>query len=469
MDRVESAASLNAASLGDDLLSLKDLADRPARTSEELAGILQHIYWTVYDVDLNRYDAVETAKVAPFLMQTIFELRMALRNRIMDWGSRRLLTLQAESSLRDVFRIARYGSDMLGELAIGFDRFGRTGKGRRMFTGTEHNTLVNPAYYSAQDIPFRSGDVLLMRGSAFNSAAIARIGDVDTQFSHIGLIHVDSDGHHSVVEALIEDGAVITPLEHALDCGVGRAVLYRCKDGELARRAADLIHEHVKRSHAALGRRIVYDFTMQLEGYKKLFCSKLVRQAFDMASNGAVMVPAFTTRLHMKNRDFFDRIGVTAEETFAPGDIDLDPRFDLVAEWQDYRLTSTLRLQDMLMTKLLEWMERHGYVFEEDVVIRLVALLGQGSSLLSEDAKTMISSVVPKVPRNMSRRTIATIAMLHRTGEELLGPLDALEQNTIRNTGRPLHPRDIFEHLERVREIQNGRIGYLVEPRAQAA
>jgi hypothetical protein len=464
LDRVE-----NAASLGSDLLSLKELANRPARTAKELTAVLQQIYEAVYEVDLNRYDAGATAKAAPYLMQSIFELRMALRGRIMDWASRGLLTLPAESALRDVFRISRYGSDMLGELAIGFDRFGRTGKGRRVFTGTDRNTFVNPAYYTGADLPFRSGDVLLMRGSAYNSAAIARIGDVDTQFSHVGLIHVDEDGHHSVVEALIEDGAVITPLEHALDCGVGRAVLYRYRDADLARRAANAIYDHVKKSHKVLGRRISYDFSMQLEGYKQLFCSKLVRQAFDMASGGEVMVPAFPTYLRMNNRDFFDRIGVTAEQTFAPGDIDLDPRFDLVAEWQDYRLTSTLRLQDMLMTKLLEWMERHGYVFEEDMVIRLVALLGQGSSLLSEDAKSMISSVVPKVPRNMSRRTIATIAMLHRTGEELLGPLDALEQDTIRMTGRPLHPRDIFEHLERVRDIANGRIGYLVTSRAEAA
>lgn len=464
MDSVEIAASL-----GDDLGRLKDLASRPARTPEELAAVLEHIYWAVYDVDLNRYDAAEAAKAAPYLMQSIFNLRLTLRDRIQDWAQRGLFTVPAESALRDVFRISRYGSDMLGELAIGFERFGRTGKGRRVFTGTDHNTLVNPAYYAGTDIPFRSGDVFLMRGSAYNSAAIARIGDVDTQFSHVGVIHIDDEGHHSVVEALIEDGAVVTPLEHALDCGMGRAVLYRCKDAALAARAADAIYQRVKKSHGALGRRIVYDFSMELKGYKKLFCSKLVRQAYDMASQGAVMVPAFTTRLRMNNRDFFDRIGVTAEHTFAPGDIDLDPRFDLVAEWQDYRLTSTLRLQDMLMTKLLEWMERHGYVFEEDLVIRLVALLGQGSSFLSDDAKAMIASVVPKVPRNMSRRTIATIAMLHKTGEELLGPLDALEQNTIRMTGRPLHPRDIFEHLERVRGVSQGRIGYLVEPRAEAA
>jgi len=451
------------------LQGLSDLANRPARTPEELAAILNHIYWAVYDVDLNRYDAAETAKSAAHLMHEIFKLRLALRNRIGEWASQGLFTVPAESALRDVFRISRYGSDMLGELAIGYDRFGRTGKGRRVFTGTDHNTLVNPAYFTGSDLPFKAGDVLLMRGSAYNSAAIARIGDVDTQFSHVGMIHVDDQGHHSVVEALIEDGAVITPLEHALSCGVGRAVLYRCKDQVLAARAADAIYRHVKKSLGPLNRRIIYDFSMELEGYKKLFCSKLVRQAYDLASEGQVMVPAFTTRLKMNNRDFFDRIGVTAEQTFAPGDIDLDPRFDLVAEWQDYRLTSTLRLQDMLMTKLLEWMEQRGFVFEEDLVIRLVALLGQGSSFLSEDAKVMISSVVPKVPRNMSRRTIATIAMLHRTGEELLAPLDALEQDTIRMTGRPLHPRDIFEHLERVREVNNGRIGYLVEPRAVEA
>jgi hypothetical protein len=460
----------NAASLAGDLAHLNALARRPVRTGAELANVLQHIYWAVFDVDLNRYDAAHTAQAAPHLMQSIFAMRMELRDRIAEWQSRGLMTPDAEAALRNVFRISRYGSDMLGELAIGYDRFGRTGKGRRAFSGIEHNTHVHPAYYTGADIPFRSGDIILMRGNAYNSAAIARIGAVDTQFSHVGMVHIDSAGTQSVVEALIEDGATITPLEHALNSGVGRAVLYRCKDADIAARAADLIHQRVKKSLGALSRRIVYDFSMELSGYDKLYCSKLIRQAYDMASGGKLLVPAFTTRLDMQNRDFFDRIGVTAGETFAPGDIDVDPRFDLVAEWQDYRMTSTLRLQDMLMTKLLEWMDQRGYIFEDDIVIRLVALLGRGSAFLSEDAKTMVASVVPKVPRNMSRRTIATIAMLHRTGEELLGPLDELEQDTIRRTGRPLHPRDIFEHLERVREVGQGRIGYLVEPRqAEAA
>ena len=35
-----------------------------------------------------------------------------------------------------------------------------------------------------------------MRGTGHNSAAIARIGDVDTQFSHVAIIYIDPAGTH---------------------------------------------------------------------------------------------------------------------------------------------------------------------------------------------------------------------------------------------------------------------------------
>ncbi|MCK9911175.1 hypothetical protein MXD81_18640, partial [Microbacteriaceae bacterium K1510] len=104
------------------------------------------------------------------------------------------------------------------------------------------NTLVNPAYDTGHDIDFRSGDLLLMRGMHHNSAAIARIGDVDSQFSHLAIIHTDADGKHWVVEALIEAGAVINPLSDTLQHGLGRCVLFRHRDPQLAARAAAVIH-----------------------------------------------------------------------------------------------------------------------------------------------------------------------------------------------------------------------------------
>jgi Orthopoxvirus protein of unknown function (DUF830). len=242
-------------------------------------------------------------------------------------------------------------------------------------------------------------------------------------------------------------------------------VLYRHRDAPLAERAAKAIHDRVRKSLGFWGRPIRYDFTFQLDGYTDLYCSKLIREAFDGASGGKVRLPTFTTRLDMKNRDFFERVGVTASETFAPGDIDLEPEFDLVAEWQDYRRTSRLRLQDLLMDKIFEWMERDGWKFQETPMVRIVSWLGKAASYLSNDAKALLHDVFPRIPPNMSRRTVAVIAMLHKTGEELMVRLKAVEDDTIRMHGRPAHPREVYAYLEAVRERSDGRIGYLAAPR----
>lgn len=449
------------ADLASELFDLESLAARPYANADELAGGLARIYQTVSGVDLDAYDLAEAKVDAPALMQALFDLRLLLRSRIPSWHDSGMTTPAVLKGLRDVFRVSRYGGDVLGELYLGFDQSRR---GRRAFTGGCRKTHVNPAYYDGHDIAFQSGDLIAMRGTHHNSAAIARIGDVDSQLSHIGLVYIDAEGRHWFVESLIETSAVITRLEHVLDHGLARAVLYRHRDADLARRAAEFIHKRVAKSQGRWRRSIAYDFSFHLDNYDKLFCSKLVRQAYDVASGGKLKIPAFKTRLDMKNRDFFDSIGVKAHETFAPGDIDLDTNFDLVAEWQDYRQTSRLRMQDLIMDKIFEWMEVHGYKFEETAAVRAVSILGRAASYLSEDAKDLLKDVFPRIPNNMSRRTVAVVAMLHKTGEELLAGLQALEEDTIRMRGRPASPAEIAAYLENVRQSADGEIGYLVAP-----
>jgi hypothetical protein len=239
-------------------------------------------------------------------------------------------------------------------------------------------------------------------------------------------------------------------------------VLFRHKDKHLAARAAAMIHDLVRRSDEKGGQHIWYDFTMELAGDKELFCSKLVRKAYSLASDKKVLLPTFATRFDMKNRDFVERIGVTARETFAPADIELEPSFDLVAEWQDYRVTSRLRLQDLLMDRLFLWMEQYDYRFREDLPIKLIGYFGHLSGKLSTRAKDLIADVVPKVPPNMQRSTIQAVAMLHRTAEPLLAELQAMERRSIDRTGRPLHAREVYDFLESKRQASNGEIGYLV-------
>ena len=450
------------ARLEDDLGAVEALLSRPAGTAKELADNLAQVYEAVFNVSLDRYDHGELAHSAPSLMHAIFALRLKVRDRIAEWHERGFMSLDVQIAVRNVLRIARYATDMLGELNIRYAQLAGNETTLRAFRGVDSNTLVNPAFASGEDLPFHAGDLLLMRGMHHNSAAIARIGDVDSQFSHLAIIHTDDNGVQWVVESLIEEGAVVSPLDATLHHGLGRCVVLRHRDGALARRAAAEIHEIVRRSLARGGKHIWYDFSMELQGEKELFCSKLVRLAYARASDGSVLLPSFTTRFDLVNRDFVDRIGVTARETFAPADIELEPDFAVVAEWQDYRVTSRLRLQDLLMDKLFWWMDEYGYRFREDLPIRLIGLFGRASSRLSDRAKQLIADVIPKVPPNMERSTIQAVAMLHKTAQPLLAELQMLERQAVTQYGRPLHAREVFDYLEAMRERAGNRIGYLV-------
>jgi hypothetical protein len=396
-------------------------------------------------------------------MYRLFDLRMGLREKLSHYEMLGLMTPTVVQDFRNVFGMLRYVSDMLGEIASGHPQSGDGGPPLRGFTGNGPNTLINYAFHrNGAPLAFQSGDVVLMRGGAHNNAAIARLGDVDSQFGHIGVVHIDEAGDHWMVESLIDDGAIINPLAKALDRDIVRAVLYRHRDADLAARAAKSIHDHVAASRMRGGKRIPYDFSMRASETGSLSCSSLVRLAFEQASGGAFILPTYPTRIAKKNRDFLDRVGIATETTFAPADIDIESSFDLVAEWQDYRETANIRLQDFTVDKLFEWMDRYNYRFEETSAIKLVSALGRFSSHFSENAKHVLSSAFPRVPPNMPRKTVAAIAMLHKTAEPIYHELQHLNQQVVIETGVPMHGADILDALDAIRARHGNRIGYLV-------
>lgn len=449
--------------LAADLANSTAWALAPAEDAYSLSQNLSRVYGALRALDLGLYDPRQLADDAPRHINQLFLTRMALRDRTDEWHARGLMTADVQTAIRNLLRITRYGGDMLGEMAIGFRRLPASeAHTMTAFTGERNNTLVNPRFVTGSDLSFQSGDVLLVRGRAHNSAAIARIGDVDSQYSHVGIVHIDKTGKHWLVEVLIEKGGIIVPLQSALDHGIGRAVLFRHRDAVLAANAGLIAYDLVKRSLSRNGRPIRYDFTMKLDGnVKQMFCTKLIRHAFAKASEGEVQPSTFLTRLDMKNADFFDRIGVLAHETFAPGDMELEPGFDVVAEWQDYRVTSDLRLSDLVMDKLLEWMDVHHYRFKETFLIHLIALGGRFSTYLSPKIKSMVADSFPEVPPHMARRTIATIVMLHKTAEPIVAELRELEKERNERFGFPLHPDEVLEWLERYRQKKGRTIGYL--------
>lgn len=447
--------------LADDIAYLRALVEKPPLDASHLHETLREIYHSIFLVDLRHYTPEEVRAAAPRLLNEIFGLRNHVRAQIPEWTAKGLMTHETQAALRDCFRASRYAGDMIGEVFLDHPRLGEGQSTFAGFAGADPNLLINQRY-AGKPLTFEPGDVILQRGQIHNSAAIARIGDVDSQFSHVGIVARNSGGSIVVVEALIESGASINALDKNLSHHLGRAVLFRHRDRALAERAAQRIYDHVNTSLQPGASPILYDFTMELKYYDELFCSKLVRYAYDMASDGKISLPPFPTLLNMKNRDFANRIGVTARTTFAPGDMELDPNFDVVAEWRDFRVTSELRLKDLIMTKLFEWMDEHGYKFRPDFIAHLIAIGGRLSTRLSKRAQELVASVTGGiVPPNMSGSAISAVAMLHKTAEPIYRELEQLEAETIRNTGRQLHPRQVYDVLEQIRLRSGRRIGYL--------
>ena len=102
-----------------------------------------------------------------------------------------------------------------------------------------------------------------------------------------------------------------------------------------------------------------------------------------------------------------------------------------------------------------------GTLFKPGVGIRLISFFGKLSGYLPNFLKDFLSFAIPKVPSNMTGRTIGAIAMLHSTAEPLYQELQKMENASIKTHNRPLHPYQIYEHLDEVERKSNGKIGYL--------
>ena len=186
-----------------DLETIETLAAQPALSPDQFAGTLNKIYGRVANARFSDYDLVAIRQAAPELMYRLFDRRLALRDRIAVLEANGMMTDEVARGLRNCFRILRYATDMLGEISIGNARYKDGEEALIPFRGREGNTLTNYTFYKDRQVAFKTGDVILVRGHAHNSAAIARAGDVDSQFSHIGIIHIDDSGNHWIVESLI--------------------------------------------------------------------------------------------------------------------------------------------------------------------------------------------------------------------------------------------------------------------------
>jgi hypothetical protein len=382
---------------------------------------LSELKATIDHVTPRYFDIPKAKAEAKSIVKELFLTRIALADKLREMSKSKPVDDQCIKYVRESVRASRYIEEYLAKLA-GFNA------DVDVLEGDEPYLLVNPKFGTPKDFKLQSGDIVISRGNAIVSAAIARIGDVDGHFSHAAMAYVDEDGKYGkpgttyMIEAHLEIGTDVADIEQKYKHdGKVRAIVYRQKDPMLAKKAAQLAYDTAMVGVKA-NRRIPYDFNMEMDptNTKKIFCSKVPLTFYYLASNGTFLLgDQYMTTFTMENRDFLTGIGVSATKTFSPSDVEYDGKLELVAEWRDLGATYMANRKDAVLYQLFDWMEKDGYTFNRSRVASKALLLYTarqipvlGDILLGE-----------QLSRDVKPLTLRTMFVMDFVGDKMLDDL----------------------------------------------
>lgn len=362
-------------------ITSKENLDLIHQHSENCHIVYQNLYQKIFsENDFSTYFDTSSIKTIDDDIQTSFEARIALKEAFKNFSNKSKSDQQCLSSVQDIFKALRYIEDYL--IQIHMEKIPSASTEYISMKGDFPYFLINPKYAaefkSYQDL--KSGDVILSRGNAYSSAAIARIANSDYQFSHLSFVYRDPETSElATSEAHIEIGSVTAPFEEHLNEKNVRSVIFRYKNPEVAHNASQAMYSRIKKQQET-GKNIDYDFSMNYKDDSKLFCSEIISSGFKQAMPEENFIPKFKSTFSPGMIPFLNTIGVPvtnsnikALDVFAPGDVQFDPDFDLVAEWRNPKKLEESRFKDFILTKLFDLMENHSYVIDPNLKMDIEA------------------------------------------------------------------------------------------------
>lgn len=450
----------------------KDISNPAIYNAQTCETYIQSEYQKVFELNVESFDDNSIILNSDKILNAVFALRLALREQYAKLTGQSGFRESCAFAHRKAFRAMRVLEDYLGEAALGFP-YNNYYKNREKilkaelpeitipaFQSASTNTLWNPKYKPA-DLKYvpQDGDLILSRGNASTSAAIARITDEDSNFSHLSVVRKNPETNRfETMEAHIEIGSKVFDYEkdYINDKKV-RAVVFRLKDPsrtdeqntQLASQAAQAIRSHVLNYQKKFGKNICYNFSMDMNIENCLFCSQLASYAFKLVDPSFNM-PRFQSTLNPKNTSFLNMMGVTARRTFAPADIELDPRFELVAEWRDYNRLHHAHHLDAILTSMYKWMDDLGYQLNPSFSQQLQGNFGY--VLRRIPLVETISGMDEKFPLNMPGKTIKGVQALNAAVNALKA---YIEDEELKSNGvKRLSPRQMMQKLDAFRPVE---------------
>jgi len=295
------------------------------------------------------FESGVAAAACPLHLRDYVTLQGRLRDAVKRQSRRWDVTA---APARDRLYRALYGSRAAVEEAM----LHNLGRARPLLRGTDEPSAAPAAL--VYGVTVHSGDLLVSRGGAPTSALIARGSDYPGNFSHVGLVHVDSSGTVSVIEAHIENGVAVATAEKYLGDKKLRVMVLRPR-ADLPALAADPLLPHRAATRAlerARSGHVPYDFAMDYADPSRLFCSEVASSVY--RELGVTLWTGLSTITGAGLRRWLAGFGVRHFETQEPSDLEYDPQLVVVAEWRDPAWLFRDHIDNAVIDAMLEGAER---------------------------------------------------------------------------------------------------------------
>lgn len=373
--------------------------------------------------------------------------------------NRQLDSISAEcrKSLVHFFRELRQVEDYVGELAYrekdrsAFDVDFKKVPPPILDPKSYSPFQVSPEFSGTNGFQFEAGDVVITRGISFISATISQSTDDRTHYSHGVFIHKTKSGEIKTIESYLQRGVEYYSLVDAMKNENARIMVFRAKDRELAARASKIMGEKLDSANKA-GTGIPYDYDIDVVDHSKMTCAEIIVSSYEWASNGQFKIPFSTADVRFKNPYVLDKLNIAAGPTFSPINMEVDPRFDLVLEWRDYSLVRDQRQKDIVLRKVLDWMDKDNYQLLENfttVGLRTVWATRRVPVLWNVLSRPVGLNTVPK---DTPTKFLVSVAQLKKVGEILLEEVKKTDLEYQKVNGYPMSEKRLMEFLEKFRE-----------------
>lgn len=284
------------------------------------------------------------------------------------------------------------------------------------------------------------GDVLVTRGVSYLSAMIAALGSYRGQYSHVAFVSKNpenTNGALETIESYVGKGVVHFNLEEALRFENSRILWLRHESPTLAREASDLTMAFVLAAER-LGRKIPYDYDLNFYFPDAFSCAEITKFAYSTFTNSNY--PKFESKINPNNQ-LVKLLKLKSTHMFSPGDIELDPRFHIMGEWRDLRLTRDSRIRDLSFEKLFDALENNNS-FRKTLSSRMIPILwALRKTPLWKITKKISDS--PDFSKEVPPKMLRALYFVNRLGPVLYDYVLEKDQESLTNQNRFLTPNEI--------------------------